>query len=271
MPEVAIQWDKSDNTMLYAKVSDSAKAGGFASSTNALPENLEYGDESALGFEAGLKSRLAGGTAEFNLAVFHTEFKDLQVNSFLVETIDNIVRTTPVITNAAKATSQGIEANARWAATDWLTLGGAVAFLDAEYDKFDRAPCNPSNATENGICDLSGQTLLFAPDVSGNVFADIVAPISNRMNFVAGVSLSYSDSYFTEGSLDPVGLQDSFTRIDARAGIAAPDERWSVTVIGKNLGDEAIAGYTQPFGTYYLGYLEPPRLIYLQAMVRFGN
>ena len=57
MWELAAQWDLSESTMLYAKASDSAKAGGFSSSTSAQRGQLEYDDESALGLEAGIKAR----------------------------------------------------------------------------------------------------------------------------------------------------------------------------------------------------------------------
>ena len=57
----------------------------------------------------------------------------MQVNSFDVEIVDGVVSTRPRITNAAEAISQGLEADARWSAADWLTLGASVGLLDAEY------------------------------------------------------------------------------------------------------------------------------------------
>ena len=271
MPEVALQWETSDTTMFYAKISDSAKAGGFASATNARPDDLEYGDESALGFELGMKSRYADGRVELNIAAFNTEFDDLQVNSFETDNVGGVIVTRPVIKNAAKATSRGIEVDGRWAANNWLMLGASVAYLDAEYDKFTEAPCNPDNATESGVCDLSGHVLPFAPEFSGNIYADIVLGITSGINLVGGLNLSYTDSYYTEGTVSSVGIQDSFTRVDARIGIASANDRWSLSVIGKNLGDEAVNGSTQPFGSWNLGYLKPPRLIFLQGTVRFGG
>ncbi len=272
MPEVALQWDLNDDVMLYGKASLSAKAGGFASATNAQPADLEYDDEDALGLELGLKARLADGAAELNVTVFRTEFDDLQVNSFIFVDVGGIQTTRPVIRNAAEAVAQGIEVDGRWALTEWLTVGGSAAVLDTEFDSFDAAPCNLVNATPSGVCDLGGENLPFAADWSGSLFADVDAAISDTLRFQAGVTLSHSDEYFTDGTLDPNAVQDSWTRVNARIGIASADDQWSIALVGKNLTEEEVNSTSQPLlGAYFLGYLDPPRTIALQARLSLGN
>lgn len=271
MWELAAQMDLSESTMIYAKVSDSAKAGGFSSSTNAQRGQLEYDDESALGLEAGIKVRSAGGEFEWNLSVFRTEFDDLQVNSFDVEIVDGVVSTRPRITNAAEAISQGIEADARWAVTDWLTLGASAGLLDAEYDKFTEGNCNSAITSPTGVCDLSGQSLPYAPDMQATLFGDLRAPLFAGVDLTGGFTVAYSDDYLTEGTIDPLMMQDSFTRVDAHVGIAGRNDSWSVSLIGKNLTEEEILGSSQGFGTYYLGYLEPPRTLFIRATLNFGG
>lgn len=271
MWELAAQMDLSESTMIYAKASDSAKAGGFSSSTSAQRGQLEYDDESALGLEAGIKVRSAGGAFEWNLSVFRTEFDDLQVNSFDVEVVDGVVSTRPRITNAAEAISQGIEADARWAVTDWLTLGASAGLLDAEYDKFTEGNCNSAITSPTGVCDLSGQSLPYAPDMQATLFGDLRAPLFAGVDLTGGFTVAYSDDYLTEGTIDPLMMQDSFTRVDAHVGIAGRNDSWSVSLIGKNLTEEEILGSSQGFGTYYLGYLEPPRTLFIRATLNFGG
>jgi len=271
MWELAAQWDLSESTMLYAKASDSAKAGGFSSSTSAQRGQLEYDDESALGLEAGIKARSAGGSFEWNLSIFRTEFDDLQVNSFDVEIVDGVVSTRPRITNAAEAISQGLEADARWSAADWLTLGASVGLLDAEYDKFTEGNCNSAITSPTGVCDLSGQSLPYAPDMQATFYGDLRAPLFAGMDLTGGFTVAYSDDYLTEGTIDPLMMQDSYTRVDAHIGIAGRDDMWSISVIGKNLTEEEILGSSQGFGTYFLGYLEPPRTIFIRATLNFGG
>ncbi len=274
MPELVVQYDWSDETMVYAKYSESAKSGGAGTGTGIPDGEIVYDDETAKGLEAGLKTSLAGGAAELNLVAFYTEFDDLQVKQSSVEGTTIITR----IGNAGEATTQGLELDGRWAVTDWLTVGGAVAWLDAEYDDYQGISCNASGSTtpyfEGGIqagCDASGETLTFSPDTSGSIFADITYPISGSLSLFGGVSVSYSDDYLTDGTLDPDLTQDSYTKLDANIGIGAADGRWRLSVVGKNLTDEEINMSGQPLGAYDIAYLMPPRLVMVQATWNFGN
>jgi outer membrane receptor protein involved in Fe transport len=180
------------------------------------------------------------------------------------------------IGNAGKATTQGIELDGRWAAADWLTLGGAVAYLDAEYDDFKNNICNQSGSTppspDGAGCDASGQDLPFSPEWTGSVFADVIVPISSGLNLTGNVTASYSDDYLADGSLDPDLGQESYTKYDASLGLEASSGQWNVSVIGKNLSDEEINMSGQSLGAGYdIAYLMPPRMVVLQATWRFGN
>lgn len=273
MPEIAVQWDITDDVMVYAKYGQSSKAGGFASDTNVSISGVEFDDEEASGIEAGLKARFADGAAELNVAVFDTKFEDLQVKTTVLENAPGGgIITSPSVINAGEASSQGLEIDGRWAATDWLTLGGSLAFLNAEYDEFVSDDCNSQSTPDpvTGTCDFSGEALPFAADYSGTIYGDIVAPINGNLNFVAGVTISFRDEYFTDPTLEPEAVIDAWTRVDARVGVAAADDRWGISLVGKNLGEEEIYS-SQPLLGYIIGYLEPPRLVYLQGRYRFGQ
>lgn len=274
MPEVSVQWNATEDLMVYAKWGESAKSGGFNAAQRNLPAvfDPEYGDESATGYEVGFKSRWLNDTAELNVTLFRTEFDDLQVNSFLVTTAPSgAAIVTSVINNAAQAVSEGIELEGRWAISDWLLVGGSFAVLDAEFDKFPIAPCHTSAASTTGTCDLSGKPLALAADWSGNAYVNTAFPVSDSINFIADVNISFSDDYFTDGPLDPIGLQDSWTKLSARVGVAAPDDRWSLAFVGRNLTEEEVLSTSQAFGSTFLGYLEPPRTIMLQGRYRLGG
>jgi outer membrane receptor protein involved in Fe transport len=272
MPEIVAQYDWGDDTMVFAKYSESAKSGGAATGTSVPDGEIVYDDETAKGFEVGLKTSFADGMAEFNAVAFYTEFDDLQVKSSTFAG----TRVVTTIGNAGQATTQGIELDGRWAATDWLTLGGAVAYLDASYDDYKGGPCNTSGSTPASItgkgCDLDDEDLPFSPEWSGSVFADVVFPLTGGLNLVGNVTASYSDEYLSDGTLEPELMQDSYTKYDASIGLAAADNRWNVSVIGKNLSDEEINMSGQSLGAGYdIAYLMPPRMVVLQATWRFGN
>ena len=269
MPEVAVQWNLADTLMLYGKFNETYKSGGFASANSARPETFIYRAENAQGFEVGLKSTLANGAAELNVALFTTDFNDMQQNGF---TTDDQGGVFAAVTNAAKAQSKGLELDGRWAASDWLTFSAAFALLDAEFDEFTQAPCSrTSGAGGADVCDLSGQSLPFAADWSANLAADLDYPLSASLRLVAGLSLSFRDDYFTDTTLEPDLVQDGYAMLGARAGVSAADDRWSLTLSGLNLTDEAVITYSNILFGYDIAYLGAPRTLTLQGSYRFGN
>ena len=271
MPEATLNYKPNDDVMFYVNIGNSAKSGGFASATNARAQTLEYDDESVIGGEIGVKTSFWDGRGELNAAVFRSEFSDLQVNSFLINP-GPPQTTEPVIANAADAVSQGIEIDGRILATDWLTLGGSIAFLDAEFEKFPAAPCNRQTTPGPlGFCDLSGKSLPFAAENSGNLFAEIDLPLANGWDLDGGVLLSFSGEYFTDGTLDETAVQDSWSRVGAHIGITYQD-MYKLELIGSNLTDEKVLGSTQPFGgSYNLGYLDPPKMVKVRLSAKFGQ
>jgi iron complex outermembrane receptor protein len=270
MPEVALEWDASDDIMVYGKVSESAKSGGYAFSTNLVtaPDGTplaEYDDEKARGYELGMKGSF--GAWELNATLFRTEFEDLQVNTFDPVTADSYVQ------NAAEVITQGLELDGRWAVNDYLSLSAAYTYLDAEYEDFNPAPCAvdgsiPDSTQFPFACDASGRRTPYAPEHGASLSADVVAPLGNSLNFLGGLYLSYSDDYYTDSSLADFLEQDAYTQVDARIGIEASDSRWAVGLIGSNLTDEKILNSAQVF-VANAGYLKAPRTFMLQGTYRF--
>ncbi|MYH70370.1 MAG: TonB-dependent receptor [Gammaproteobacteria bacterium] len=278
LPEVALQWGVSEDIMLYAKWGESAKSGGFTSAQRTAPsgmpfapEDQEYQDEEATGYEAGFKSRLLNNSVELNVAFYRTEFDDLQVNSFTPSGAVIVQR----VTNAASAVSQGVEVDGRWQAGDWLLLGGSFAYTDAEYDSFVNGTCNFASGMTSP-CDQSDRSLPLAPEWTGNIYANTRFPVADNINAIADLNVSFSDEFYTDASLEPAGLQDSYAKLSARIGVEATDGKWSLALVGRNLTDKEVLSSSQSFlaslfQTTYLGYLEPPRTIMIQGNYRFGG
>ena len=131
-----LQYDLTDSIMGYAMAATGYKAGGFnsfymglARGQGADSREVDFEEEEVLTYEAGLKMGLLDGAAELNLAIFRTEFDDLQAAVFAGNT-------TFEVQNAAEATLQGVELDGRWQATDNLMLQAALGYLDFEYDEF---------------------------------------------------------------------------------------------------------------------------------------
>ena len=181
--------------------------------------------------------------------------------------------------NAASATTQGIEVDGQWRATEALTFTGSLALLDAEYDSFEDAACNRVQINDRicppmgGTQDLSGETLQYSPDSSYNVTAEYVWPlISDKVELVGFVQVYGEDDKQLAQDLDPNTVQSRFTKVDARISVAAPDGQWNVSLIGRNLGDKTTLGFANDVvvspGSYF-GIVEAPRTVILQGTFRY--
>lgn len=289
-PSLTLQYDLNATDMVYASYTTGYKSGGFDVRSNSHPDPsvqnaynassgtpipitgvFEFDDEEVENYELGGKFTLAGGAAELNLALFQTEFTDLQTSQFDGAFSFNV-------TNAAAATVRGLELDGRWLLTEALSLNGGLAWLDFEYDQFPTAQCYFGQAPGQTQCDASGQTREFTPQWQGNIGLNHVAQLGD-LKLGSTLDLIYSDDYLTSPTLDPRMRQESYVKVNARLALSGPGERWELALIGSNLTDEAIVSYsnglpvatvmTQGTGTGYYAFYERPRSIALQGTLRF--
>lgn len=302
------QWDATDSAMLYASVSTGFKSGGFDEAYTGADETirtsgsivtgepdggiiqgpdssiLEYTEETVLAYELGAKMTLLDGRAEVNVAVFRSEYDDLQTSSL----VGDVFR----VGNAGESVSQGIEIDGRWAATERLTLAGSLGYLDAEYEDFTGATCtvpqqsdpaaNPGCLLEDGRNiepgdsggqDLTGETLLFSPEWSANLNATYVYPLGDGLELLFSADVNYSDEYYSALDLDPNTKHDSATLYNARVSLSGDSGKWSVSVLGKNLTDETTYAWRNDVplsnSNSYFGVPDRPRSIALQGRYHF--
>jgi outer membrane receptor protein involved in Fe transport len=265
-PSLSIQYELDEEVNLYASYNEAEKSGGF-NSNSASSAGIEYDEESAAGIEVGAKMLLLDNSLRLNVALFSTEFDDYQVSSF-----DGVNQT---VNNAATTETRGVEVEVDWAATENLTLGAALAYLDAEYTDFENAPCAPVNQADcvNGdFRDASGERITFAPEYSGSVYATYIQPITGDLDLRLRLTAAFSDEYDTQLDKSEPTIAESYVLVNARAAIAKQDGSWEVAVIGSNLTDERLfnfAGNLPLFSGAHFANTRPPRLITLEGIVRF--
>jgi outer membrane receptor protein involved in Fe transport len=267
-PSLNIQYDLSNDIMVYASASQGFKAGGFNEAENTgVIDRFEYEEEEATSFELGSKMSLLDGAAELNGALFYTEYDDRQVSAF--------EGTNFVVGNAAKSITQGIELDGRWAATGNLTLSSSVSYLDSEFDDFTDAGCTAAQTRVSmGPCtqDLSGEVTEFAPKWSANVAAEYIARLSEYLDLRLQLDANYSDKYFFAQDLDEFESQDAYTKINARIGLGGSDGMWEVALVGKNLTDKRTLSHGNDiplFNGAHFSFLEEPRTVAVFGVYRF--
>ena len=271
-PSLTLEVDFGENSMFYATASEGFKAGGF-DAKGVAEVDWEFEDEEVSGYEIGLKSSFAGGKAQVNIAYFDSDYDDLQVTTF-----DGVARF--AVGNAGKYNASGVEFDGRWRVTDNFTLAGSLAWTDAAYTDYEGATCNARYSLLNPVeaadgCSRTGTTPSNTPEWSGNLILDYYKPFSNSLAFRATLDVNYEGEYDTEPTKEVGLVQDSYAKYNMR--LALEGERWTLAVLGKNLGDEdviefsgieALTGSLYAAPTYY-GYLQPPRTISAQFDYRF--
>ena len=236
-PEVTLNWRLSDDISAFASYREGFKSGGIDNSalpTNSLdpaqnpdfPDFLIYESEEAQGFEAGIKTQLLDGTLQLNGTAFYYVYSDLQVQLFNAQIIQFETF------NASELTTQGVELEASWVAPiEGLSLRGAAAFTDTQYtDDF-------VNATGENLRGADGA---LSTDFAGYVGATYDTPLFGSVRLNLSSDLRYNNGYTFTATDDPYE-QDSYWLIDAALSLYTEDERYQLSLIGRNLGDEIVA------------------------------
>lgn len=258
----------SGDNLLYFTVAEGFKSGGFDARATETSPAFEFDDEDARTYELGLKSLFAGGDLQWNLAIFSTEYDDLQQSVFNGAL-------SFVVQNAAEATIAGFETDMTWQISDRLSIWANLGWLDFEYDSYPTGPCTVAQAAAvipPCFQDLAGRTAPKAPEWNGAFGYRLNRPITGSVEFFSSATVVYSDDYFQDADLDPFTLEESFVKVDAQIGVAAADGRWSVGLLGKNLTDELTCsqrGDTPLNNFTYSCLTNPPRTVYLQADINF--
>jgi len=292
-PVVTVEWDANEDTMAYLTWTKGFKSGGFDARSNGHPDaavnnagnplsgnpitgSWEFDREEATSIELGSKMTLADGAAELNVALYFTEYSDLQVSQFDGTLGFNV-------TNAGEATVQGLEADGRWAVSDNVTLTGSAAYLDFNYDKFPNSQCyfgQTSNSADfAGLCDVGGERKEYTPELQANIGAAWMGDVGEGLVLNASVDLVYMDDYIYASNLDPRTKQDATTQVSARVAISDSEGAWEVALLGRNLTDETVINFggntplggtlTGGAGNSYYAFVNRPLNIALQAKYSF--
>lgn len=226
-PKLGLNYRINEDVMVYASYAEGFKSGGHNVDFIQTLEELPFDEETATSYEIGIKSTLFEGRARLNVALFQTTFEDFQVQQFqqLTPTVSRIS-----ISNAAEATSEGVEAELILMPIEGLTLTASAAYIEAEFDEFKS--CN------NGV-DCDGNKLAYAPEWKTFVAAEYEYPIADKGDLLFRVDYGYTDDYFTHAENTPVTRHNpDFELFNARVGFTSAEEKWRVALWGKNLMDK---------------------------------
>jgi iron complex outermembrane receptor protein len=230
-----LQTDLSEDAMLYATASQGYKGPGYNIYYNFKAngdDDAALSEETSTSLEMGYK--YTSDTLMLNAAIFQTDIEDFQANNADCSDGACITR----LTNAGDVSTQGVELDFTWAPMENLTLFGGIASIDAEIDKF-----NCPDPTATNCSARSGLPVPFAPELKYSLMAQYVIPRDN-MDIIINGSFVHTDEQVAglpgnDGSQNPAALLPEYDMVNASIGFSFDDDRYRISLIGKNLGDES--------------------------------
>ncbi len=256
-PLLSVQYQLSDDHMLYASAAKGFKSGGFNGRANSAADVSAFDPETVWTYELGGKATLLDNRLRANYSVFFSDYSDFQAR--VAEDISSF----PVI-NAAELDIAGAELEMMWLFSGATSLNVALGYLDAEYKSFFDFR-NPDQ-------DRSDDVPPFTPDWTFRVglLHEVYLNAGGQLTF--GVSAAYTDDMYLSVDNQAALTQDDYWLFNAWMRYDFANPNWSLTVGGKNLGDEVYKVDAQEFssvGNIQTAYYGDPRTYYVALNHRF--
>jgi iron complex outermembrane receptor protein len=255
-----ISYKPSSSMTLYARAASGFRPGGpnnFVQSSIAAGAPPSFKADKLWNYEAGIKGSLLDRHVNYEAAVYHMDWTDIQVTqSFPLAGGGSDTG----VANAGKAKSDGAEASITAQPSDQLSFG-----VNASYNHA-RVTANAPN-----VGAVSGDPLPYAPKFSTNLFADYRPHITDNINGLIGATYTFRGRQKAgfENSPTPQTLPH-YNTLDLRAGLEW--DRYRVDFTVDNVTNSHAITYVNnlnykggPLG----GYTLRPRTYGLAVEVKF--
>ncbi len=230
----AVEYHFTDDAMAYASVTRGFKGGGFDLYGNR--GGLVFvGAEKPTSYEIGLRTAFPDAGLTFNVTGYYADIDGYQTSSR-----DPATLLFPIRNNNAR--TKGVEAELVWrpVGQDDFSLNLGLAYTDANWRSFTDAPCRFATAPEcsGGVQNLTGQPLPFAPKWAFNVGPDYQTDLGGNLKLSMTANLNYRSSQIIGFPNSPDARESGYALLGAAIALGALDDRWKISVFGKNLTDK---------------------------------
>ena len=257
------RYHPSENSSIYARLATGYRPGGPSAATPAVP-NASYtvGSDSLTSFELGWKTVAWDDKLSFEVAAFHTDWKDIIIQTSF--------GSTQYFVNGGKAVSQGWEATLGLNPVQGFNLRGTVAYTDAHLTEDTAvlvAPTVPLGKDGDRLPFVAEWTSSLLANYTWHAFGNWSASIGSSVNYVGERKSNYSG----KAGIDV----PSYTTVNAN--VSLQNEHWVLSLYGKNLNgsdgiiyllDRALVPALQPTVGLAGGMLRP-RTVGFDVTYRF--
>ncbi len=256
-PKGGLRFSPSKSVSHYFTWARGYKSGGF----NGLPlrstEN-EYGPERASSYEFGSKARLYKGRMRVSGSAFFTDFKELQVSTFLHNRF--------LVLNAGSAVSRGGEIDFQWLPEQapFLMFRSSVGYADATYKNYPNGPCFSDAPASCAGQDLSGKRLPYAPRWTAAVAPNFFIPLGNGLIGTVGLDWVFRSSRYLDVDIDERKKQKPSNLYNAFLIVNDASKKWAINLGIRNLTDtryyNQLLGQPLAPGNFAASGINEPRL-----------
>ena len=262
-PKVGIEYRINDDILTYASWTQAYRSGGWtyrtAASDLASARPGFYDEEQVDALEAGIKSDWFDNRLRVNIAAWFHDFEDLQRSIFLTQTdaMGNVISLTQRFDNVPEAEAYGFELEvvgvlARDALIEGDSLTAELAWGNIEYDYESPVDFN-GDGLDDGHFPWNQ-----IPDETWNAALTYIHDMPNGAGSLSWrVGYQYTDVVNGGGtSLDPISFYQERRLWDAAVRFDSADDKWHLTVFGKNLTDKDYYQFKTPFSPAF-GIAQP--------------
>lgn len=243
-PRVGLQWAPSEDTQFYTYWAQGFRSGGYNFRQTVALNTVgpagptvpgPFDEEEQTTIEVGVKHDFLDGRGRINAAVYHNTIENLQRELNLLGSLGPNQQ----IVNAADATIQGAEIEARFALTETFLIQAQLGYTDGQYD--DIFVDISSTGSAPFVIDQTDYDLAI-PRLSEWTYG--VSFIHDLDTQWGGLSsrLSYShrdENFFTDNNL---GFFPSVDLVDVNFTFRPTNTDIALSLYGDNLGDETTYG-----------------------------
>jgi iron complex outermembrane receptor protein len=258
-PKLGIDWNPTEQVLLYASYSQGFKSGGISPPLIGVPP-AAYAPETIKSYEIGAKTEWFDRRLTANFAAYYSDYRDIQLTTLIQLPNGGIGRP---VQNGGNAHIYGGEAEIVANPVEGLTLN-----LSAAYTNDRLTSVSPGVAAAVGA--FVGERLPNIPDYSINVGAQYVRPTAFGDLTIRGDFTQIGKAQLSIG--DPASYRGAYPLLNARIAFAPKSHPGlEVAIEGTNLTDEVYLTYSQTVtaSSQRLQSPGPPRMVFVTAKYKF--
>jgi iron complex outermembrane receptor protein len=256
LPRLGVDWQRDRDLFLYASVAMGEKFGGFnRAAQSQRSAEFATSPEKVTSWELGSKSRLAGGQVTADVALFYNDYRNY-LASLTNTVIDGVLVAEPVLVNAGKAKTYGVDLDIAAKLAAHTDLAIALEMLRTRFDQFD-------NPTGSSASNYVGHQLPFAPQFSLGGSLEHVVPLPDGSSLDLTTSIQHLSKQYADVQNTALTSVPSQTYFNLGASWMTPGRHWTLSLRARNLTNRSyvLLRSTIPSAGVDAGFYNPPRTV----------